>query len=70
MIKLEDIQKGLREAIKSSNMTQKEIAEKVGINPSTLSKYLCQNKFPSIETFANLCEVLQESSDEILGIKK
>ncbi|MBQ2718373.1 MAG: helix-turn-helix transcriptional regulator [Clostridia bacterium] len=70
MIKLEDIQKRLREAIKSSNMTQKEIAEKVGINPSTLSKYLCQNKFPSIETFANLCEVLQESSDEILGIKK
>ena len=70
MIRIEDIQKRLREAIKSSNMTQKEIAEKVGINPSTLSKYLCQNKFPSIETFANLCEVLQESSDEILGIKK
>ena len=45
MIKLEDIQKRLREAIKSSNMTQKEIAEKVGINPSTLSKYCVKTNF-------------------------
>ena len=51
-------------------MTQKEIAEKLGINPSTVSKYIRLNKFPSIDTFANLCEILDVSADEILGLKK
>ncbi len=70
MIQLVDIQKRLREEIKNSNLTQKEIAERLGINPSTVSKYLRLNKFPAIDTFANLCEILDVSADEILGLKK
>ena len=70
MITIEEIQKRLREAIRTSNISQKELAEKLGINPSTVSKYLCQDKYPSIETFANICEILEESADEILGLKK
>ncbi len=70
MIELVDIQKRLREEIKNSNLTQKEIAEKLGINPSTVSKYLRLDKFPAIDTFANLCEILDVSADEILGLKK
>ena len=70
MIELKDIQKRLRDEIKSSNLTQKEIAEKLGINPSIVSKYLRLDKFPAIETFANLCEILDVSADEILGLKK
>lgn len=70
MIELKDIQKRLREEIKSSNLTQKEIAEKLGINPSTVSKYVRLDKFPAIDTFANLCEILDVSSDDILGLKK
>ena len=70
MIDIKDIQKRLREEIKNSNLTQKEIAEKLGINPSTVSKYLRQDKFPAIDTFANLCEILDVSADEILGLKK
>ena len=70
MIELKDIQKRLREEIKSSNLTQKEIAEKLGVNPSTISKYLRLDKFPAIDTFANLCEVLDVSADEISGLKK
>lgn len=70
MIELKDIQKRLREEIKSSPLTQKEIAERLGINPSTIGKYLRLDKFPAIDTFANLCEILDVSSDEILGLKK
>ncbi|MBQ3596572.1 MAG: helix-turn-helix transcriptional regulator [Clostridia bacterium] len=70
MIELKDIQKRLREEIKNSNLSQKEIADKLGINPSTISKYLRLDKFPAIDTFANLCEILDASSDEILGLKK
>ncbi|MDD7397851.1 MAG: helix-turn-helix transcriptional regulator [Eubacteriales bacterium] len=70
MINIKTIQNNLREAVKYSGMTQKEIANKLGINPSTVSKYLRLDKFPSLETFANLCLVLDVSADEILGITK
>ena len=69
MIRIEDIQKRLREAIQYSNISQKELAEKLKINPSTVSKYMRLDKFPSLDTFANLCEILDVSADEILGIK-
>lgn len=70
MIKIEDIQKRLREEIKSSDISQKELAKRLGINPSTVSKYLRLDKFPSLETFANICEILDVSADEIFGLKK
>jgi len=69
MIQIEEIQKRLRDAIKYSNVSQKELAEKLGINPSTVSKYMRLDKFPSIDTFANICEILDVSADEILGLK-
>ena len=69
MIKIEDIQKRLREAIQYGNISQKELAEKLGVNPSTVSKYMRLNKYPSLDTFANICEILDVSADEILGLK-
>lgn len=69
MIELKDIQKRLREEIKSSHMTQKEIADMLGINPSTISKYVRLDKYPSLDTFANLCDILDVSADDILGLK-
>ena len=64
MILIEDIQKRLREAIKTSGISQSDIARKLGVSQSTVSKYLRLNKYPSIDTFANLCEILDVSSDE------
>ena len=69
MIRIEEIQKRLREAIELGNITQKELAEKLGINPSTVSKYMRLDKYPSLDTFANICEILDVSADEILGLK-
>lgn len=69
MINIEDIQKRLREAIITSRMTQTEIARKLHISQSTISKYMRLDKYPSIDTFANLCEILDVSADDILGLK-
>ena len=69
MIKIEEIQKRLREAIEYGTISQKELAEKLGINPSTVSKYMRLDKYPSLDTFANICEILDVSADEILGLK-
>ncbi len=70
MITIEEIQEQLREEIRTSNISQKEIADKLGVNPSTISKYLRLDKYPSLETFANLCEILDVSADDILCLKK
>ena len=69
MIKIEEIQKRLREAIEYGTISQKELAEKLGINPSTVSKYMRLDKYPSLDTFANICQILDVSADEILGLK-
>ncbi len=66
MIKIEEIQIRLRQAIKLCGLSQKEIATKLGISPSTVSKYIRLDKFPSIETFANLCKIIDVSADSIL----
>ncbi len=70
MITITEIQKNLREAILTSNISKKELAVQLGVNPSTISKYLHCDKFPSIDTFANLCEILDVSADDILGLNK
>lgn len=70
MIELKDIQKRLREEINNSRLSQKEIAKKLGINPSTVSKYTRIDVYPALDTFANLCEILEVSADDILGLKK
>lgn len=69
MIRIEEIQKRLREAIQYGTMSQKELAEKLGINPSTVSKYMRKDKYTLLDTFANICKILDVSADEILGLK-
>lgn len=69
MIRIDEIQKRLREAIMQSGISQKDLADKLGINPSTVSKYMRLDKYPSLDTFANICEILDVSADEILGLK-
>ena len=69
MARIEIIQKNLREAIRTSGIEQKKIAKRLGINPSTVSKYTRLNIYPAIDTFAELCVILDVSADEILGIK-
>ena len=66
---INEIQKRLREAIRTSGIAQKEIAERAGVNPSTISKYMRLDKYPSIDTLALICKAIDVSSDEILGLK-
>lgn len=65
---LGEIQSRLRESIKQSGIPQNIIAEKIGVSPQTVSKYMTRDIFPSLETLARLCVLLDISSEEILGI--
>ncbi len=65
---LKAIQMRLREAIALSGISQKVIAEKIGVSAQTVSKYMKRDVFPALDTLAKLCALLDVSSDEILGI--
>ena len=69
MIILDDIRQKLIEAIKNSGMTQTEIAKSVGVCQQAIGQYLHQNKMPALDTFANLCKVLDLDPYEILCLK-
>ena len=67
---MDDIKKRLAEEIKNSGLTTVEIARRVGVSPEMITQYKTTKKLPKLDTFAKLCEVLDVSADEILGIKK
>ena len=69
-MELKDIQVRLREAIRNSGIPQKEIAKMIGVSEQTVSKYMCSNVFPALDTLAKLCKCLEISSDYILGISQ
>ena len=68
MITIEEIRKRLIEAIKQSGLTQTEIGKRLGVSQQTVSHYLKGDKMPALDTFANLCKILDLDSNDILGL--
>lgn len=69
MITIKDIQKKVSESIKYSGMTQAEIARKIGVKQQQISSYLYGKTCPSVDTLANLCQVLDLDANEVLCLK-
>lgn len=68
MITIEEIRKRLIDAIKQSGLTQTEIGKRLGVSQQTVSHYLKGDKMPALDTFANLCKILDLDSNDILGL--
>ena len=68
MITIDKFQTKITEAIRQSGLTQIELARRLGIKQQTVSAYVHQSKMPSLDTFANLCAVLDIDANEILCI--
>mgnify|MGYP001630728998 CR=1 FL=1 len=69
MITTEQIRNRLKEAIIQSGMKKTEIAKKIGVCHQAIGQYLYQKKLPALDTFANLCAVLDVDPAYILCIK-
>ncbi len=69
MITIENIQQKLKEAVCSSGLTQTEVARRLGVTQQSISHYIKGDKMPALDTFANLCAVLDLDANEILCIK-
>lgn len=68
MITLSNIQERIIEAIKQSGLTQSELAKKLGIKQQQISCYVLGKKMPALDTFANLCKVLELDPAYILCV--
>ena len=69
MITLNQIQKRLAEEIKRSGITQKEIANKIGVCQQAVSSYVNGKKLPALDTLANLCKLLDLDANYIIGVR-
>ena len=63
----EKIGKFIAELRKEKGMTQKELAEKVGVSDKTISKWECGNSIPDITYLEALCNSLDISVNELLS---
>ena len=51
-----------------NQMTQKEVAERIGLVSGSISAYEQGKKFPSVEVLIQLCNLFHVSSDYLLGL--
>jgi len=53
-----------------SSMTQKQVAEKIGVLPQTYQSYEVGTITPSLERFIDLAELFDVSLDYLIGRKE
>lgn len=56
--------------LKQQRITQKELAERVGVTEATMSRYLHSDRIPKSEIIANIATALHTTSDYLLGTEK
>lgn len=59
----------LAEAIRQSGMSQTAIANKLNVSQSTIAHYIKGDIMPSLETFAELCKILDLDANYVLCLK-
>lgn len=63
------IKQRLKEELKATGLTTKQIADKIGVSPEMVTQYTTTKKLPKLDTFAKICKELELSADYLLGIK-
>lgn len=55
--------------LKNRGMTQKNLAERIGVTEAVVSRYISGNRDPKPEVLANIATALHTTSDFLLGIE-
>ena len=55
--------------LKANKLTQKELAEKLQIDESNITKWKKGENHPSLTVFFELCRLLDVSADYLLGLE-
>lgn len=64
---MDNFAKRLSEALEKSEMTQKELAVRIGVTTATLSRYISGERLPKIDVVANMATALHTTSNYLLG---
>ncbi len=65
-----DIAEGIKRARKELNMSQAELAKKLGISKESLSRYEKGKSIPGMDIIIKLAEYTNHTTDEILRLKR
>ncbi|MBR1975059.1 MAG: helix-turn-helix transcriptional regulator [Clostridia bacterium] len=65
---MKDFGEKIKELRKSKNLTQKELAEKIGQAQSTIVYWEQNKQEPTISALKNMCEFFEVSADYLLGL--
>lgn len=62
--------KNLKEIRKSRGLTQKQLANLVGVSETNISRYESGDRDPPLDTLVRIAAVLNATTDSLLGIEK
>lgn len=65
-----NIGENIKLARKKAKITQVEMAEKLGVYQKDISRWENGEYTPSLETFAEICKILNASADDLLELNK
>ena len=60
----------IRDFRESKGLTQKELAEIVGVQGAVISNWETGRNRPNVDVLKKLCTALNTSADELIGIKR
>jgi len=70
MIVITEIQEKFIYELKHCGLSQTALAKKLGIKQPTIAQYLSGRAMPALDTFANICKLLDLDANEILCINE
>ena len=66
----ENFNENLKIARERKGISQKDMAESIGVAKSTYSLYESGNREPNVQTIKKIADVLSVSADELLGVNE
>ena len=66
---MKEVASRLKEVRKDLGMSQKEVAEAIGVTSSAYANYEQGTREPALKVLVKICEVLDTSADYLLGIE-
>lgn len=65
-----NINENIKNARKAAGITQKELAEAIGVRQKDISRWENGERTPNIKAFADICKALKVSADMLLELEK
>lgn len=64
-----NIHENIKKARKTAGITQKELAQRIGVRQKDISRWENGERTPGIESLVSICMALKVSADTLLEIK-